>query len=367
LKRYGVSRIALVTGGASYDRLPQELQQEEILRREGIESVRFPVSGEPSPEGVDRIRDAAREKGLAAVLAVGGGSVMDAGKAAAAMLHHEGSVAEYLEGVGDREPHGVRSPLIAVPTTAGTGSEATKNAVISRTGEGGFKKSLRHDAFVPDAAVLDPELTSSCPPGVTAAAGLDAVTQLLEAYVSNGATPFTDVCALDGLARAGRWLERAVFHGEDLEARAQMAYAAYLSGVALASAGLGVVHGAAGVLGGMRPVPHGVACGTLLKRATERVLRALRDDSGSAGDAPLERYTRAAEALTGGRDESAEEVRERCLELLEEWTERFEIPRLGHYGFTAEELESAAEKVKMKSTPVELDRREITELLLERL
>ncbi len=373
LHRYGVNGVCLVTGAVSYDRLPDTLRQETLLRREGVACLRYPVSGEPSPETVDRIRDDARQRGFEAVIAVGGGSVLDTGKAVAAMLRHSGNVADYLEGVGELEPEGKRSPFIALPTTAGTGSEATKNAVISRTGKNGFKKSLRHEAFVPDAALLDPELSRSCPPDVTASSGLDAVTQLLEAYVSVNATPFTSMCALDGLARAGKWLDTAVEAGENLEARAQMAYAAYLSGIALASAGLGVVHGAAGLLGGMRPIPHGVVCGSLLKEATERMISVLQKRAGEKSEVPepsagaLDRYTRAAEALTGYGGESSEAARGELLKRIDRWTERFAIPRLGDYGFTAEELTAASARIKMKKSPAELDQDEIEAMLRARL
>ena len=377
LRRYGINGVCLVTGVTSYDRLPDALRQETLLRSEGIACLRYPVSGEPSPETVDRIRDEARKSGFEAVIAVGGGSVLDTGKAVAAMLCHTGSVADYLEGVGTLEPTGIRKPFIALPTTAGTGSEATKNAVISRTGNEGFKKSLRHEAFVPDAAILDPELSRFCPPGITAASGLDAVTQLLEAYVSVNATPFTSMCALEGLTRAGRWLETAIEEGDNLEARTQMAYAAYLSGIALASAGLGVVHGAAGVLGGMRPIPHGVVCGSLLKEATERILSALQKQpeeksekqESNAGilDGGLDRYTRAAEALTGCGRESPETAREELLKRLERWIDLFDIPRLGAYGFTAEELSAASSWIQMKKSPVELGQSEIEAMLTARL
>jgi alcohol dehydrogenase class IV len=289
------------------------------------------------------------------------------------MLRHEGGVAEYLEGVGEKEPAGQRVPFIAAPTTAGTGSEATKNAVISRTGPAGFKKSLRHTAFVPDAAILDPQLSRACPPETTAASGIDAVTQLLEAYTSSAGTPFTSMCALEGLSRAGKWLERAVEQGDELEGRAQMAYAAYLSGVALASAGLGVVHGAAGVLGGMRSIPHGVVCGTLLGEATRRVLAELQSRAGGdeadseTAAAALTRYTRAAAALTGTHEGDPEELREGMLRLFENWIGRFGLARLGSYGFTREELQSAAAKIKMKQTPASLAEGEVFEMLSARL
>jgi len=225
---------------------------EKGLAAEGLSLRRYPVSGEPSPEVVDRIA-ASLEADV--VVAIGGGSAIDAGKAVAAMAEEGGSIVDYLEEVGTKPPTGRRRFLVAVPTTAGTGSEATANAVISRVGASGFKKSLRHEGYIPDIALIDPELALDCPPAVTAASGLDAITQLLEGFVSTGGNPLTDALGRSGLATAGRSFSRAVHEG-DLIARSAMAYAAYLSGVILAIAGLGIVHGIASPLGGAYPVPH---------------------------------------------------------------------------------------------------------------
>ncbi len=369
LEDQGYSRVALITGGDSYAAAEYRQQFEESLKAAGIEAPRFPVSGEPSPLKVDQIRDATAVMQVDAVIAVGGGSVIDTAKATAVMLHHAGSVRDYLEGVGSRWPKPVRSPLIAVPATAGTGSEATKNAVISEVGENGFKKSLRSDAYVPDLAVLDPLVSKGCPYDVTAASGMDAVTQLLEAYVSKQATPFTDALALNGLQRT-RWaLPAALHNGENLNARGQMAYAAYLSGVALAAAGLGVVHGLASPLGAARNIPHGVVCGTLLPAATEVVVGKLLDDDGIGGDQSrgLAKYSRAAVVFTGNDHGSA---RNNCRALVDElyrWADEFSLPRLADYGFSPEELRQIAAGASAKATPVVLSAEDIFSILERRL
>ncbi len=380
LRDRGFMRTALITGGKSYTAAPFRGGLENSLREAGIEFRHFQVSGEPSPGVVDAVRDECMRLELHSVLALGGGSVMDTGKAVAAMLKNTGSVREYLEGVGDKQVSGKRAPLAAVPSTSGTGSEATRNAVISEIGPRGFKKSLRHEAFIPDIALLDPTVTSGCPSDVTAAAGLDALTQLLEAYVSTGSSPFTDALALDGLRRAGWALPRVVRNGNDLEARMQMAYAAYLSGVCLANAGLGLVHGAASPIGALRPIPHGVVCGTLLPSATESIVRRLKQ-AGPGKSEALEKYAGAAAALIGAFDgspgespcrsekeaASAGDMCDRLVELLYRWVDDFDVPLLSAYGFTAEDLGAISGRSSLKGTPADLSREQIEELLARRL
>ncbi len=273
--------ILLVTGSQSLEKSGKLNDIVTMLSDEGIHIERVAVSGEPSPELVDDVVKRFTGKDIDVVVSIGGGSVIDAGKAISAMIPVGNGVTDYLEVIGTKQHSGVKVPFIAVPTAAGTGSEATKNAVLSKTGKNGFKRSLRHDNFVPTVAIIDPELMVGCPGNVTAASGLDALTQLIESYVSTQANPFTDALAASGIAKIGQSLlplcvqnEDTVFH------RANMAYGAYISGITLAHAGLGVVHGLASPLGALFAIPHGVACGTLLAvctKATIKKLQALGD------------------------------------------------------------------------------------------
>lgn len=364
--RFG-ERALVVTGrnslraGGGLDRLLRWLD-ERSLAHSLVET-----SGEPSPELIDETVAAFRDRSISVVLAVGGGSVVDAGKAISAMLPCGGSVRDYLEVVGDREHSGEKLPFIAVPTTAGTGSEATKNAVLSRVGEDGFKRSLRHDHFVPELAVIDPELALSCPRETTAACGMDALCQLLEAYVSTQASPMTDGLVLGGLRCAAEDLVPACTNGAtNVAARASMAYASFISGVALANAGLGVVHGFAAPIGGFFPIPHGVVCGSLLAPAVRVTIEKLR--KGDPEGAPaLEKFATAG-ALLARRPPG--DVSGDCAALVDALyglTERLAIPRLSDYGVSASDCDRIIEHAGSKNNPVSLDREEMREILLERV
>ncbi len=368
-------RLLLVTGSASFVASDHYAELTRALGAAGIVCFHEAVSGEPTPDFVDRVAERYRGESLAWVVGIGGGSAMDAGKAVSAMLPQQGSVVDFLEGMETRRHDGRKTPYVAVPTSSGTGSEATKNAVLSRIGAGGFKSSLRHDAFVPDIALVDPCLMLSCPREVTVASGLDALTQLVEAYVSSKASPLTDALALDGIARFARGFQRAVDAGaHDIDARADVAYAAFLSGVALANAGLGVVHGFAGPLGAHFPIPHGVVCGTLLGAATRVTLAELSrraDSADSAEDSAariaLEKYARVG-AILGGRHPG--DVRADCrllVDTLDELIERNAIARLGRYGVTPDDLPRILAKANGKNSPAQLDRTQMSAILEARL
>ncbi len=377
----GYSSILLCIGGSSLQRAGHLDTILSLCSGHKVSVAVERISGEPSPETVDTLTASYVNSSVECVVGIGGGSVIDAAKAVSAMMAESRSsgcvesVLEFLEGVGTREPSGRRVGLVAVPTTSGTGTEATKNAVISSVGSDGFKKSLRHIRYVPDLAILDGTLMTSCPASVTAASGLDAVTQLLESYVSTAANPFTDVLALDGLKMAGRVLPGLVDGrlSMDIDARTTMAYAAYLSGVTLANANLGVVHGAASVLGGFLPIPHGVVCGTLLHAATRTIIRKLtltKEESGSA--AALRKFSEAGFALSGRWKEvmdtsSSEEGLELLLSTLDRWQTMFPIALLSEYGFTSQNLKELSPKVGLKNTPVGLSGEEIESILLQRL
>jgi len=314
---------ALVVTGAHAERSAFLVAQ---LESAGVSCLPFTVAGEPVLDLVRSGLEAARQSACALVISFGGGSAIDAGKAIAALLTNPGDPLDYLEVVGRGQPlkHSP-VPFIAVPTTAGTGSEVTRNAVLALP-EHRVKVSLRSPMMLPSLAVVDPVLTLGLPPEVTASTGLDALTQLIEPYVSIRANPLVDGFCLEGLRRVSRSLRAAYHVGNDLEARTDMALASLLGGLALANAGLGVVHGFAAPVGGMFPAPHGAVCAAVLPHGMAINIRALRERAPDS-DA-LRGYETVARVLTGnphvGPEEGVRWVRELCRELA--------IPPLRCYG-----------------------------------
>jgi len=363
---YG-SEVLVVTGTDSLDRTGNWKRCEESLRQASIRFRRYTFSGEPSPEQVDIAVKKFRPLSPDVVVAVGGGSVIDCAKAIAAMLSLGEPVTPYLEGVGTKTHPGKTLPFIAVPTTAGTGSEATKNAVISKVGKSGFKKSLRHDNFTPVCAIVDPELALSCPPKVTAACGMDAFTQLLESYVSPQASPVTDALALSGIEHiASALVPASTDRGDDIQLRSSLAYAAFLSGVTLANAGLGIIHGLAAPLGGLVSVPHGIVCATLVAEACRMNIKRIRELRGPE-DIMLIKYARAGKVLSCAPDADLLTSCDLLIRKLDEWTEILSIPRLGPYGVTESDLDALAVQAGQKNNPVQLGLNDVKAILRARL
>lgn len=365
-------RVLIVTGGRS---LRQSIRWSQLLKdlsAVGIAVEEMKVEGEPSPQHVDSAVAAYGPKRIEAVLGIGGGSALDAAKAIAGLLPSGRSVMDYLEGVGRNISYaGPATPFIAVPTTAGTGSEATKNAVLSVQGTGGFKKSFRHEALVAQVALVDPELLATCPPEVIAANGMDAFTQLLESYVSTCANPFTDALAFSGM-RAVRDGFFAAWRGGDnpqaTQGRACMAYAALISGITLAQVGLGSVHGLASPLGGYFPIPHGVVCGTLVAAATEVNIRALQ--SRNPESPALEKYAEIGRLLAEIPPRDRQDAWDDLVRALYEWTARLKIPALGAYAVNDSYLSkivAGSRGSSMKTNPVVLTDEEIAEIVRARL
>jgi alcohol dehydrogenase class IV len=304
--------------------------------------------------------EAARGAGCDLVIAVGGGSVIDTGKAIAALIRQQGEALDFLEVIGRGRPltqPGV--PCLAVPTTAGTGAEVTCNSVIYSPAHR-VKVSLRHPSLFPAVALVDPELTLSLPPGQTAASGLDALTQLIEPFVSVMANPLTDALCRDGIRYTARSLLKAFNNGDDIEARTDMAQAALFSGLALANAKLGAVHGLAGPLGGMLRAPHGHICAAFLPAVMETNIRLLRQHSNRAA---LEKYDEVAALVTGDNradaDQGVARVRELCGTLG--------IAGLGKLGFqkadTQELVEKSLKASSMKGNPVALQPEDVAEII----
>jgi alcohol dehydrogenase class IV len=329
--------------------------------RHAREGVRFAIDGEPTVDQVRRGAELARAESCDHVIAIGGGSAIDGGKAIAALLANPGDPLDYLEVVGRGHPLPNPSvPFIAIPTTAGTGSEVTRNAVLASP-EHRVKASLRGAGMLPRLAVVDPELTYDLPPAITASTGLDALAQVIEPYVSVKANPMTDLICQEGIRRIAIALPRAWEDGADRVARSNMAWGSLLGGLALANAGLGAVHGFAAPIGGMFPAPHGAVCAVLLPHAIEINVEALRARAPH-GDA-LKRYDTVARLLTGQPHATAEDA----VWWLTELVAKFEIPQLRAYGVEEQHIPElvakAAKASSMKGNPIELTAGELTEMV----
>ena len=331
------------------------------LRRVGVDITFFEVNTEPDIQLVEAGAQLARLAACDMLIGFGGGSVLDATKAIAALAANPGDTLDYLEVIGKAQPLvNTPLPIIAIPTTAGTGSEVTRNAVLLSP-EKRVKVSLRHALMLPRVAIVDPLLTHSLPPAVTASTGMDALTQLIEPYISIAANPLTDGFCEEGIARAARSLRRVFLDGKDAAAREDMALASLLGGMALANARLGAVHGFAGPLGGMFPAQHGELCARLLPVVMGANLRALRK-RGPESDT-LQRFDHIAVLLTGNPHATAENG----IDWLEETCRLFNIPSLGAQGVLAQNIPEVVAQARsassMKGNPIELTDKELADIL----
>ncbi|MGV8906835.1 MAG: iron-containing alcohol dehydrogenase [Acetobacterium sp.] len=337
----------------------------DILKLEGLNAIVLKIQGEPSVEGLKTGLDLARKKKCDMVIGFGGGSAIDTGKVIAAMLKNPGEIMEYLEVIGDgRKLVNPSAACIAIPTTSGTGAEVTKNAVLSSK-EHKVKVSLRSPYMLPELVLVDPELTLSVPPAVTASTGLDALTQVLEPFVSKNANPITDALCREGLARAAKSLKKSYDQGLDIKAREDMAITSLFGGLALANAKLGVVHGFAGVIGGMFPIPHGVVCATLLPFAIEANVKALmqREPDSEA----LNRFDEVAQILTGNKNAAADDG----VIWIQELCEHLQVPEFSAFGLIKSDVPEIIEKSRssssMKGNPIVLTYEELETILIKAL
>lgn len=326
-----------------------------------IKCVTFNISGEPTAATAKAAVEQAREAESNLVISIGGGSALDTGKVVAAMLTNSGRLEDYLEVVGDSKPLSQCSvPNIAIPTTAGTGAEVTRNAVLGLP-EYGVKVSMRSNLMLPRLAVVDPVLTYSMPPAVTASTGLDALTQLIEAYVSNKANALTDGICREGLKRAGRSLQQAYEDGSNIAAREDMSIASLFGGLALANAKLGAVHGLSGPLGGMIAAGHGVICAGLLPHVMQANVQALQKHA--ADSTALVRYDEVARALTGTASAHAVDG----LSWVQEVCRRLKLPSLSEFGLEEKVFHRIIAKCRksssMKGNPIVLTDDELMEIL----
>jgi alcohol dehydrogenase len=358
---YG-THLLLVAGAQSFLAAAHATRLFDALRQRGCSWEIIKVAVEPAPTFIDATVAALRGLTFDAVIGIGGGSALDAAKAIAGLLKPGNSVMDHLEGVGPELPYrGPATPFIAVPTTAGTGAEATKNAVLSLAGQ--FKKSFRDDKLVAEWAIVDPDLIATCPPRQIAANGMDAFTQLLEAFVSTRANPLTDALARSGIMAVKDAL-LSLYDEQSAAAREKMAYASLLSGICLAQTGLGSVHGLAAPLGAFFPIPHGVACGALLASATAVNIKALEE---RAPDHPaLPKYAEIGRRFAMQKGLSGAAARAFLLDTLHQWQAHLALPRLADYRITRGDLPrivAASRGSSMKTNPITLTNAEITSIL----
>lgn len=351
------TRALLVTGRT----LERAMPLISMLKAEGIAVFPFAVSGEPSLETVSDGVRFAKEHECTLLIGLGGGSVIDAGKAIAALVPNGGDPLDYLEVIGKgRQLSSPSLPYIAIPTTAGTGSEVTKNAVLTSTSHH-VKVSLRSPSMLPLLAVIDPELTLTLPPALTASTGLDALTQLIEPYVSTSPNPLTDALCREGIRRAARSLRRACSHGDDIEARTDMSLASLFGGMALANARLGAVHGLAGPLGGLVGAPHGAVCARLLPLVMAANIEALKQRNPNSP--VLFRYEQVAQLLTGNEEAGLLDA----IRWLNALYNEIEIPDMSRYGLTKDLIPAIVAQSRkassMKGNPVELSESELSGIL----
>jgi alcohol dehydrogenase class IV len=332
-----------------------------LLREKGIATSSLHVTSEPTTSLVERGAELARAERCDLVIAFGGGSVIDAAKAVAALITNRAPLLDYLEVVGKGQPLTERAaPMIAIPTTAGTGAEVTRNAVLM-VEEARVKVSLRSPLMLPTIALVDPALTYSLPPNVTASSGLDALTQCIEPFVSAHANPLTDALAREGIRRAASALRRAYHDGGDVEARSDMCITSLCGGLALANAKLGAVHGFAAPLGGMFPAPHGAVCARLLPRVAAMNVHALREREPHSP--ALERYDEVARLLTGTPYARAEDG----VAWLRELVDELAIAPLSAYGVgdgdVARVVAQARKASSMQGNPIVLTHEELSDVL----
>ncbi len=354
----GLGRRALVVTGRDPSRAQCIL---DLLTSARVPATLFSVAHEPTTDDILRALALAHAAQCDLAIGFGGGSVLDTAKAIAALLTNPGDLFAYLETIGRAQPLAhPAAPCIAIPTTAGTGAEVTRNAVLASPAHR-VKVSLRSPSMLPRVALVDPELTYALPPALTATTGLDALTQLIEPYVSSRANPLTDALCAEGLRRAARSLRRAVENGHDTSAREDMSLASLFGGLALANAGLGAVHGFAGPLGGMFDAPHGALCAALLPHVLSANLHALR--SRTPGSATLRRFDELARLLTGEPHVTADAAVLWIRDLVEE----LQIPTLSRYRITATDfpaiVAAAANASSMKANPLPLTSGELTAIL----
>jgi alcohol dehydrogenase class IV len=344
----------LLVSGKSYDRIAHISEKISEFTKPAF----FSIQNEPTTENIKTGVEFARQNQCQMVIGIGGGSVIDGAKAIAALVPNKGGLMDYLEVIGRGKPLSVPPlPCIAIPTTAGTGAEVTKNSVI-KSEEKKVKVSLRSNLMYPGFAVVDPVLTHTMPPELTASSGVDALTHLLETFVSNQANPFIDMFCREGLQRISRSLLKAYRDGNNNQAREDMSMASLLGGMALANVKLGAVHGFAGPMGGMFPIPHGAVCACLMPAVIGMNIETLSEQGKD-----ISKFTELAQILTGEKKATAQDA----VVWIENLVHELKIPLLSEFGLTEKDFPLLVEKAKnsssMKGNPVELNNKQLTWIL----
>jgi alcohol dehydrogenase class IV len=354
-KSLGRSALVIYNGNANESRV-------QTIARSGVQVHAIRQRGEPVVSQVDAAVEEARRRECDCVIGIGGGSAIDAAKAVAGLLTSGGSAIDYMEVVGNgRKISRLSAPWMAIPTTAGTGAEATRNAVIGLP-EKKFKASIRSEMLLPRIALVDPDLGADVSPAVTAGSGMDAICQLIESYTSLGASPMTDALALTGIPLAAKNLPTAFADGGNLAAREAMAMAALLSGMTLTNAGLGAVHGFAAPIGANFPVPHGIVCAALLPNVIQANIQALRSQTGGEAAPALSRYAAIGEIFA-----STGEPLDACVSFITELKRQLKIPPLKEFGIGERDIPEmvalARRTSSMKFNPVQLSEDALSDVL----
>jgi alcohol dehydrogenase class IV len=364
LGRFGV-RPLLVLGNRSFSETGHYHLLQNIFSKQDMLVQTVHIGSEPSPELIDTIVAGFSSTKIDLIIAIGGGSTLDGGKAISAMLVEGGEVTRFLEGVGTETPSGRKLPFIAIPTTSGTGSEATSNAVLSSVGGQGFKSSLRHDNFIPDLALVDPILTLPCPQKITVACGMDCFSQLVEGYLSTNSSSLTDALAVEGIRAIHRSLRLVCADGGNLSASSDLSYAALLSGIVLSNSGLGTVHGFASAIGGLFAIPHGIICGTLMAPVNAFTLKNLR--AKAKNHPALAKYAQLGKIFSDRPNKPDGWYQDYFIDELEQLADELDIAKLSEYGVTTTNIIKIVDKTSNKYNPALLPKEDLANILHSRI
>lgn len=364
IKRFGDNAL-LVLGNRSFQNSNHWNKLQNLLKEKNICFLIVNVNNEPTSEFIDDTISLYRNNNIDVIVSIGGGSVLDAGKAISAMFFKEKTIVNYLEGVGNKIHDGKKLPFIAVPTTSGTGSEVTKNAVLCERGPNGYKKSLRHDNFIPDVAIIDPGLTIGCPQSITGASGLDTFSQLIESYTSTKASVITDSLAIKAIKCVKRSLLKAYNDGSNVDARSDMAYASAISGITLANAGLGLIHGFASSIGGYFDIPHGIVCGTFIGTVNRMNIKKLIEQNSDNWF--LNKYAEIGKLFTAHNSKSKEYYALLLADELDKMVEGLNLPKISEFGVSETDIERIILLSGHKNNPVKFKNEELKEILTERI